>query len=151
MDDLLIYATCEKTLVILKEVFQVFRENGLIVCPAKAAFLQNEIIFLGKKVTRKGVSETDSQLKKVIEAEKPKTLKQLQKFLGMMAFVCQRIPNINIISKDLYNLVGESQSKPFNWQEKHDLSFERAKKAMTTAIETNPFDVNEKGLLRYFE
>ena len=38
----------------------------------------------------------------------------------------------------------ESQSKPFNSQEKHELSFERAKKPMTTAIETNHFEVNEK-------
>ena len=84
----MIYASIEKTIEILHEVFKVFRENGLIICPAKAVFVQNEIIFLGKKVTRTGISESEQQLKKVIEAPKPKTLKQLQKFLGMMAFVC---------------------------------------------------------------
>ena len=61
-----------------------------------------------------------------------------------MEFVCWRIFYINIASRNIYALVGESQSKPLRSEEKHEISFERAKNVMPTAIQTNHFNTNEK-------
>ena len=76
-------------------------------------------------VTRTVISEADQQLKKVVDAPKQKISKQLQKFLGVMVFICKRIPYINIAFKELYALVGKCQNRPFRWEEKHKVSFER--------------------------
>ena len=51
-----------------------------------------------------------------------------------MAFVCQRMPYINIASRNLYAQVGEFQNRPFEWNKEHEISFERAKPAMNTTF-----------------
>ena len=51
-----------------------------------------------------------------------------------MAFVCQRIPYINIASRNLYAQVGHFQSRPFKWKEEYEISFERAKAAINTTF-----------------
>ena len=142
VDDLIIYSSKQKTIQILNEIFELFQENGLVLSADKASFLLDDITFLGKKVTRSGVSECDSQINKIVGVERPKTLKQLQKFLGMIAFVCNRIPNINLILKELYDLVGECQNRSFYWNESLENCFIRAKEAMNTSIETAHFDPN---------
>ena len=47
---------------------------------SRSSFFLNEVFFLGEKVTRTGIFEVEQQLKKAIEAQKPRTLKQIQKF-----------------------------------------------------------------------
>ena len=54
--------------------------------------------------------------------------------------------SIHIASRDLYALVGECRNRSFRWEEKHEISFERAKAALNTATETNHFNVNEKSV-----
>ena len=142
VDDLIIYTTKTKTIEILNEIFEFFQENGLVLSADKASFLLDEIVFLGKTITRSGVSECDTQLSKITSAERPKTLKQLQKFLGMIAFVCNCIPNINFILKKLYDLVGECQNRAFYWNDELQKCFLKAKEAMNTSIETAHFDPN---------
>ena len=44
------YTTIEITMQICHELIKDFRENGPIICPAKAVFLHNEFIFLCEKV-----------------------------------------------------------------------------------------------------
>mgnify|MGYP005700826127 CR=1 FL=1 len=57
VDDLLNHASIEQAIEILNEVFKVFRENGLIICPAKAVFIQNRDNFLGYKVIGTYISQ----------------------------------------------------------------------------------------------
>ena len=55
----------------LREVFSRFQENNLKLKPRKCHLFKTEVEFLGKKVSRDGVSITEAKVKAVIDWPKP--------------------------------------------------------------------------------
>ena len=101
--------------------------------------MEEEIVFLGKKVTRKGVSELKKQLDRIFHFERPSTIKQVQQFLGLCCYVLNRVPYLNSTLSPLHALVGK---KEFFWGSEHEAAFRAAQDLMKCAIETSHFDPN---------
>ena len=142
LDDILIVAPVNETLLILEALFAEFRNQCIVLALNKCHFLEDDIIFLGKHLSRHGVKERDTQINKVVNFETPANLKQLQKFLGHCCFVASRVPYLNATLSPLHTLVGKVNSgeEKFKWELEHQTAFTEAQKAMTRAIETAHFD-----------
>ena len=137
LDDILIIGTVKETLSILRQIFESFKINGVVCTLNKCNFLEEEIVFLGKKVTKLGVSELKKQLDRIFHFERPNTIRQVQKFLGLCCYVLNRIPYLNSTLSPLHALVGK---KEFIWETEHEAAFRAAQDLMQSAIETSHFD-----------
>ena len=139
LDDILIIGTVKETLSILRKIFESFQINGVVCTLNKCNFLEEEIVFLGKKVTRLGVSELKKHLDRIFHFERPTTIKQVQQFLGLCCYVLNRVPYLNSTLSPLHSLVGK---KEFVWETEQETAFRAAQDLMQNAIETSHYDPN---------
>jgi hypothetical protein len=82
MDDILIYAKkLPEHLELLKQVFQILRENRFYIKLSKCAFAQSEVEYLGHNISGRGVATEASKVEAVNKWSKPTNLKELRVFL----------------------------------------------------------------------
>lgn len=142
LDDVLIIGDELETLELLKGIFECFEANGVVCSLNKCIFMASEIIFLGKQLTRQGVKELRKQLDKILNFDRPNTIKQVQKFLGLCCYVLSRVPYLNSTLGPLQKLAGSKEK--FVWSSEHEESFRNAQELMEHAIETSHFDPKAK-------
>ena len=84
VDDIGIAAnTPEQLIKNLRAVFQCLRKAGLKLSMAKCHFRVQEIDFLGRKITTKGVAPQNQKITKFLEKVKfPRSKKTLQRYIG---------------------------------------------------------------------
>jgi len=84
MDEVLIGTKEEKGHdEIVKEVLKRIKENDLYVKPEKCVWKVREINFLGLVMGLGGIKMQKNKVAKVLEWPIPKTIKDIQKFLGL--------------------------------------------------------------------
>ena len=113
----------------LKKVFQRFREHHLKIKPKKCHLFQTEVVFLGRKVTPEGISVDPSKIEAIQKWPVPKTIKELEKFLGFINYHREFIPNISERAQNLFKLKGQ---KTLKWEEIHQKEFEDLKNALSS-------------------
>lgn len=86
-DDILIYSiTEEEQYKNIEIVFNRLSEHGLTINPEKCEFVVPEIDFLGHKISNRGFLPTDERVREIKNIEKPHTIKQLRRCLGILNF-----------------------------------------------------------------
>ena len=87
--------------IALKAVFERLSAHGIIVNAKKCVFAQREIEFLGHKVNSGGISLPESRVQALLDYPKPADVKELEKFLGMYAYIHRFIPKASGIVQPL--------------------------------------------------
>jgi len=123
--------TFEHAFSILKEVFGRLREAGLKLKPRKCKFFQQEILFLGRKVTEQGISINPSGYDVLKDWEEPNSVKETESFLGFMNYHRSFIKNHAQIATPLHELTGPKAK--FKWEKRHQEAFDGLKQAMMSA------------------
>ena len=137
LDDILISGPPEQHKHRLEEVLRRMRKHNLKLGLAKCQFMQDEIEFLGHKLSDKGLKPLESKVKAIEEAAKPTSKEQVQSFLGMISYYAKFIPNRASSLTPLYKLI--QKEEPFEWNQEQEKAFEYAKKAI----------VKSKGLVSF--
>ena len=87
LDDIIIYSrTYEEHILCLEVVFKKLREAGLKLSPSKCRFMYTEIKYLGHMISEEGISVDPDKVACVQSWPVPKTVKQVQSFLGFASF-----------------------------------------------------------------
>ena len=95
IDDLLVASRSQaEHLAHLRIVFERLASYGILINPAKSEFGKNELEYLGHKVTKTGISPMPSKIEAIANFPRPNTQTQLRKFLGVINFYHQFIPNV---------------------------------------------------------
>ena len=112
IDDVLIASqTPEEHKNHLRLVLQRFNEYGILINPTKCMLGVHELHFLGHHVTQHGVSPLPEQVQTIRDFPQPRTLRQLQEFLGLVNFYHRFIPQCATILTPLNSLL---KSTPTN-------------------------------------
>ena len=90
---------------LLSLVFERLQQHDLIANDVKCVFAVKELSFLGHLVSAEGVKPTTKDVKAITEYVRPRTKRQLRRFLGMMQFYCRFIPDSAKIFSSLYLLL----------------------------------------------
>ena len=110
---------------------------GLKLKPSKCHFLQDEITFLGHKISADGMRLGTANLKAIVEMAPPKTYTEVWRFTGMTGFFRWFIKGYSKIAKPLNNLLEGEASKLKNEELELTLealqAFEDLKKKCMTA------------------
>ena len=133
IDDILVASeTEEEHLKDLKVVLDLLRENGLVTNRKKCILGRSSIEFLGYRVDANGISPLPERVEAIRQMKRPTSVKELQRFLGMVNYYRKFIPRA---AHHLHHLFDALKGKPKElvWDEGCSQSFEATKEALAQA------------------
>ena len=136
IDDIMIFSESEEDhWKHLSEVFNRLEHFGLILNKDKCVFAVTEVDFLGHRVDSQGVRPLETKVSAIRDFPKPRTVKDLRKFLGAINFYRPFIPNAGGILQPLDSLLapGKGTKKPVQWSTTADVAFHAAKSSLAQA------------------
>lgn len=122
IDDILIYSKNEQDhMQHINIVLQELNEAGLKINPEKCQFYQEEVVFLGYKLTRSGVEMDESRIKSIMEYKRPTNLRTLRGFLGLVNYFKRLIPDLSEKTITLVELLRKGTR--WNWTAEREKAF----------------------------
>ena len=113
----------------LKDALLRYREFGLKLKPKKCAFFQNEIEFLGRKVSGNSLAMSENDIEVVKQWPVPTDSKQVERFMGLANYHRGFIKNFSELAAPLYAVTGK---KLFVWGSAQESAFNALKEALTS-------------------
>jgi len=120
----------EKHDEIVEEVLRRMEENDLYVKPEKCIWKVREIDFLGLVMGSGGIKMQEEKVAGVLEWPRPKTVKEVQKFLELANHYRRFVKDFAKIAKPMYKLV--RKDKKWSWGEEQKKAFEQLKQVFMT-------------------
>ena len=129
IDDIIIFSTTfSEHLDDLREVLERLWRAGLKVKPSKCEFAKKKVKFLGHIVSADGIQPDPTNTDKVKNFKPPKTVKEIQQFLGLASYYRRFIKNFAHIAAPLSELT--RRDKDFIWTERQQKAFEELKERL---------------------
>ncbi|KAG7485602.1 hypothetical protein JOB18_014053 [Solea senegalensis] len=131
LDDVIIHSeTWEQHMQQVGAVLESLRRAGLTANPGKCAVGRREVRYLGYHL---GGGQVRPQIQKtaaVAACPRPKTKKEVRRFLGLAGYYRRFIPAFSELTSPLTDLTRKGASDPVQWTEPCQLAFERVKQAL---------------------
>ena len=137
LDDTAIHTKdIESHLTVLRDVFQAFRYAGLTISPEKAQLFQDEIQYLGHRISARGISVPPQYIKIITDWPMPTCLRTLRSFLGKCGYYRRFLNNYTQLISPLAKYVQQSwhsRIPQLPEDPKAVASFQQIKEALTSA------------------
>ena len=85
----------------LNAVLKALEEHDFRIQPSKCYFRRSEIPAFGHIVSKDGITPDPQNLKPILEAQKPKKLQEVQRFLGMLNYFQEFMPDFASLAEPL--------------------------------------------------
>jgi transposase InsO family protein len=161
LDDLVIYSKREEDHEEhVRLVLKALMDAGLYCKLSKCTFSAREIELLGYVVSDKGVSMSKSRLNPILDWPEPRSIKDIQQFIGFANFYRRFVPKFSKIALGMTNMLrgGKNNQKkvrklvtPIDPNTPNDFlteearaSFYSLKEAFADAVSTHHFNPNRK-------
>ncbi|UYV76843.1 K02A2.6-like [Cordylochernes scorpioides] len=132
MNDILVYGSCqEEHDKRLETVSTRLSKSGLTLNKDKCKFAVTTIKFLGHQIDPNGIQVDPKRKRAILEFPKPRSVKELKQFLGMVDFSTRFVPNLAEISHPLNKLL--SKKEEWIWEDDQDRAFDQIKKISADA------------------
>jgi predicted aspartyl protease len=132
VDDILITGkNDEEHMKNLEMVLKVVQEHGLRLKKTKCVFFCTEVVYLGFKISNRGVETVEEKVRPVLEAPAPQNTTQLKSFLGMLQYYHRHLPNLASILEPLHKLLRKESS--WDWGMDQERAFQAAKERLTSS------------------
>lgn len=142
LDDIISHArTFEEHIERLERLLERLVSFGLKVSPKKCQIAREEVVYLGHVVSREGIRADPDKIRVIEEWPQPKTLQEVQIFLGFCGYYRKFVDNFAKMSRPLNELLGGRTSKirvgskgardPLAWSGKHEKSFRQLIRSLT--------------------
>ena len=132
LDDILIMATTVVELVKLTHgILQWLLDLDLYLRPKKCSFNQKSMEYLGLIISKGELCMDLVKLMAVSNWPTPKTMKEVQKWLGFCNFYCCFVKNYSTLARPLFNLT--KKDVPFHWDQAEEQAFRDLQSTLTSA------------------
>jgi transposase InsO family protein len=135
-DDLTVFSqTWDEHFEHLTKIFERIQLAGLKLRYDKCQFgmpASTPLPWLGSIVVNDELHVNPKRVESVQAITPPKTVKQVQRFLGAASYLRKHVNHFSTMAAPLYDLTCATNIDPFKWEEKHQKSFEMLKKALVT-------------------
>ncbi|XP_063389640.1 uncharacterized protein K02A2.6-like [Cydia fagiglandana] len=108
---------------------------------SKCQFNMSEVYYVGHMFNKDGISPDKSKIKAITEMPSPTNVKELQRFLGMVNYLGQYIPNLAEETSILRDLV--KKENIWQWSESHEKQFGKLKSLICKAPVLTHFDLKK--------
>ena len=142
MDDITVISkTPKEHMAHLEAVFKRLSKYKIKIRPDKCAFAQSSVPYLGFEVNGKGIQITPKYKDKIQNIPIPTTIKQMQRFIGMVQYLHKFIPNLQSKLAPFHAMT--QKNAYFKWNQILDRSFHEIKTIiMETEMVRHP-DLNK--------
>jgi transposase InsO family protein len=131
MDDILIFTKDMEThRHVVKQVLQRLQDEDLFLKPEKCFFERDSIEYLGMIIAHNQVRMDPAKLSAIADWPHPKTVKDVQSFLGFGNFYRRFIKDYAHITKPLTELT--QKDYPWEWTPPREAAFQELKQRFTT-------------------
>ncbi|KAF8692547.1 hypothetical protein RHS03_08598, partial [Rhizoctonia solani] len=123
----------------VREVLLRLMKNQLFCKLSKCHFHVTTVDYLGIVISPAGFSMDQKKIKAVTSWPTPKTVKQVQAFLGFVNYLRRFIPNFSSVARPLHNLT--KKESPWSWGNPEEAAFQELKALVTQSlvlIHSNP-------------
>lgn len=117
----------------MEQVLNILHENGIKCKREKCGFLQEQIEYLGRKISAQGVLPDESGVKAVQNLPPPSNLKQVEAFMGKVNYYHNFIPNYSQLSAPI-NMLRRKNVK-FTWGSSQQQAFKALKSHIVNATQ----------------
>ena len=132
IDDVLTYSeNVEQHIELDKKVLKKLAEYNLAVATHKSIFHVPEVEFLGYIFNETGVTMSERKVEAVKNWEIPKSVKDIQRFLGFANFYRRFIKGFSGIGRPITNLLRKDTN--FEWKKEATTAFNELKETFTSA------------------
>lgn len=132
LDDIIICAdTFELHMSLLEEVAKRIKAAGLTIGSEKSKFCCKELRYLGHTLNENGIGTNEDKVQTIVEFPKPKTIKQLKRFLGMTQWYSRFIEDYAKTAAPLTDLT-KGNPIHLSWNETADTAFKALKRALSS-------------------
>ena len=107
------------------------REAGLTVKPGKCMFGFSGIEFLGHEVTSETLSPRVQKVNEILNAEVPKTKRQVKSFLAMVGYYAKFIARFSDITEPLTSMIKKGSPNVVKWNDEADKAFTLLKQLLS--------------------
>jgi hypothetical protein len=121
--------TADMHLQLLDQVLTILRQNNLLLNPEKSSFAQPTATYLGHTISAPGLLPLNSQITAIQDYPTPTTVKQLQRFLGLINFYRRFLPHAGAILRPLTDSL-KGNPKTLHWTPALDTAFVAAKQLL---------------------
>jgi transposase InsO family protein len=136
LDDVLVASeTVEQHLEHLREVLGRLQHHGLVLNVEKCQFGLAELDYLGHHVSASGIRPMAAKVKAIETFPRPRTVQNLQTFLGMANFYRRFLPAAARTLRPLTDAVKGGQSTVLEWTEPMQEAFVAVKEGLCKAVE----------------
>ncbi|KAI0995439.1 Transposon Tf2-9 polyprotein [Podosphaera aphanis] len=139
LDDILVYSnTLEEHQIHVKKVLESLKQKGILLKPEKCQFHTQSTTYLGLIIESGGIKMDPRKVETVKNWAAPKSLKDVQAFLGFANFYRRFIRGFSALAFPLTKLT--RKNIPFVWSAEAHASFQALKTSFTTAPILAHFD-----------
>lgn len=132
LDDIIIYSEREEDhMEHVKTVLRALQEWKLQLKLKKCEFSTKRTEFLGHILEPGRIGMDPAKVQSIIEWPTPKTVKEVQSFLGLGNYYRQFIKGYSRIAAPLTDITRKDLG--YQWEEKQEKAFQQLKEAFTTA------------------
>lgn len=132
LDDLIVFSrTFAEHIQHLKYVFEICEKANIRINPKKSKFAQEELLYLGHSITANGIKPDVKKVECIQKFPVPKSVKELQAFLGLVNFYRRFISKMAHISAPLLKLLKKDES--YVWTKRHQSAFDSIKSSLSGA------------------
>jgi len=133
LDDILIYSeNMEDHIKLAQKVLDRLEQHDLAVSLKKSVFHQEEVEFLGYIVKTRGVTMSDRKVQSVQKWAHPRSVKEVQIFIGFANFYRRFIKDFSKVCKPITETF-KGSPKDFHGGREQEEAFAELKKRFTTA------------------
>lgn len=133
IDDILVYSnSLEEHIRQVRAVLQRLIQYQLYAKAEKCEFHQTSTTFLGYVISKEGVAMDERKVKAVLEWPLPRTVKELQRFLGFANFYRRFIRDFSSIAAPLTAMT-KHQSTKLTWSSESQQAFDALRTRFTSA------------------
>ena len=151
MDDICVFGkTLEETIENTAEVMDRLIKYDLRLKASKCSFFAKSIELLGHRITYNKMEPLDKNIKPVLDANPPTTLKKLQSFLGAANYIRNFVKDFSRVVAPLTNLLGKEghdEKGKLKWGKEAQEAFDEVKRRLTTTPVLALFDPKAETLL----
>jgi len=141
VDDILVFTTgsLEQHVKDVQAVFERLATTTFKTAPEKCEFHKKSVKFLGFIIGTDGVRIDPEKTRSIEEWPTPRTVKEIQSFLGLANYNRKFIPDYSRVAIPLTKLT--KKDTPFKWTSDQENAFQALKKMCTTSPTLRIFDV----------
>lgn len=110
---------------ILQKVMTRAREMNVKFNKNKIQLRVPQVKYMGNVISAEGLKPDEDRVLAIAEMPQPQNRHDIRRFLGMLNYVAQFIPNMSTITAPLRDLL--KLDSPWSWNHEHDRAYERLK------------------------